>query len=555
MKVMAILLDTRSIQRYIFSGNQLKTNIGASYLVDRLFEVELVENVLVEKNYIKAADKNLWKSQDTIRMTEDEKLACEVAYIGGGNALILINPSLFDDVEAKATEIVQIFTRNLLTTHSGLRIGVAIGELNLAEGKFQDSLDDLYKQLKTNQNLYFPQVTIPYTGLTLSCDYSGEVADNKYTLPNDDKKEQRYVSSEFLAKWKAADEANKVLKETFAEILEDKYTFPTEIEKLGQIETQDYIGVVHIDGNNMGVRFGACKELKERKKLSNQVAKKVKQSFAKLLKGIVAEYSVYQQSKDKNTQKNLFNLKNDILPIRPLILGGDDVTFVCAGRMAVEYAKRFIEYMREQNEGADEIAVECCAGVTIVPTSYPFFRAYQLAEQLCGEAKQKSRKVDSSWLDFAILHGEQAPTLSQIREQEYTGAIGKAGAMHFGPYKIGDKEDKYSIDKLLDAVEQMRKMPNNKVKEMRYVLSKGAHDIRHFITLLKQNTDDKGNCTYDKLPQIEGWEKYHEHLWYSMRDGKDYCENSQTPYIDVIELMDFVLPKKGAGTDENTSEN
>ena len=30
MRYKAILFDTRSIQSYIFSGNQLKTNIGAS---------------------------------------------------------------------------------------------------------------------------------------------------------------------------------------------------------------------------------------------------------------------------------------------------------------------------------------------------------------------------------------------------------------------------------------------------------------------------------------------------------------------------------------------
>ena len=41
----AILFDTRSIQQYIFSGNQLKTNIGASYLVEHLFSDALVRAV------------------------------------------------------------------------------------------------------------------------------------------------------------------------------------------------------------------------------------------------------------------------------------------------------------------------------------------------------------------------------------------------------------------------------------------------------------------------------------------------------------------------------
>ena len=36
-KFNALICDTRSIQNYIYSGNLLRTNIGASYIVDRNF--------------------------------------------------------------------------------------------------------------------------------------------------------------------------------------------------------------------------------------------------------------------------------------------------------------------------------------------------------------------------------------------------------------------------------------------------------------------------------------------------------------------------------------
>ena len=45
MQYKAILFDTRSIQKYIFSSNQLKTNIGASYLVEAVFEEILLPAV------------------------------------------------------------------------------------------------------------------------------------------------------------------------------------------------------------------------------------------------------------------------------------------------------------------------------------------------------------------------------------------------------------------------------------------------------------------------------------------------------------------------------
>ncbi|WP_296822761.1 hypothetical protein [uncultured Megasphaera sp.] len=62
----AILFDTRSIQRYIFSGNTLKTNIGASYLVDHIFEDILLGDILSEENRkrydIESVDFDSWKS-------------------------------------------------------------------------------------------------------------------------------------------------------------------------------------------------------------------------------------------------------------------------------------------------------------------------------------------------------------------------------------------------------------------------------------------------------------------------------------------------------------
>lgn len=43
IELKALMFDTQSIQRYIFSGNRLRTNIGASYIVAKIFEEDLIE--------------------------------------------------------------------------------------------------------------------------------------------------------------------------------------------------------------------------------------------------------------------------------------------------------------------------------------------------------------------------------------------------------------------------------------------------------------------------------------------------------------------------------
>ena len=208
----AILFDTRSIQKYIFSSNQLKTNIGASFLVEKAFAHELVD-VLRGLFGEEEVDAATWRNVDSPNWTE-MKGKCRIGYIGGGNALVLFREGTSDE---ELVRVVQDFTRRLLWKCPGLRIGAARGELVLDEsgayrvsrvaredGKTEevDDLTHLVHKLKAQQNLFFPAVSLPYTGLTLSCEASAETA-NAYDV-DDVKKESRFLSWEVKRKLQAA---------------------------------------------------------------------------------------------------------------------------------------------------------------------------------------------------------------------------------------------------------------------------------------------------------------------------------------------------------------
>lgn len=516
----AILFDTRSIQRYIFSGNKLKTNVGASFIVERLFQQVLIDGIL-RRRFGNDLDAESWKAEK--KNITQLPAKCYVAYLGGGNALILFAA----EEEDQRKEVVKEFTQKLLCLYPGLQTGAALGELELDTGEkpnaFKDTLNLLYQTLKKNQNTVYPKVNVPYTGLTLACDISGEAADfyDDVHLIVREKESPRFFSQGIKAKTEAAVEANSFLRKEFANHI-GNHEFPMELENLGQKEAENNIAIVHIDGNKMGIRFNKCRNLAERSQLSQKIKEKTKAAFASLLDSICEEYAQYKD--DLKLEKG----NTSYLPIRPLILGGDDVTFVCNGKMALVYAKRFIETMRKDDyvEG-----INCCAGIAILPTSYPFFRGYELAEQACDEAKKKSRKQESSWLDFVILHGEQAPTLEQIRRQEYYGALGN---LHFGPYRIDDAGSRVHVQKLLDCIHGLNKLPRNKVKELRCVLQHGKHDAKRFLEQLQHDGL--------RLPSISGWEDYAAELWGIRKVGKESIY--QTPYIDAIEMMDYVVEAK-----------
>ena len=554
-KVGAILLDTRSIQKYVFSCNKLKTNVGASYLVDGIFN-DLMQNIILPRFNLKMPPLS-WDNYKVkeIQMIKDNTIKAEIVYIGGGNMLILINkfPKEEDNLKL-CRDIVSSWSLEILKKAPGLKTGAAIGMMNVSEDAFKNSLDDMYVQLKQNQNTVLPQVDLPYTGLTLECDISGKTAD---TFDWVDKK---WIAKEVKAKTDAYKYAAKKVRSEYKDILEkdgsrDKYDFAIELEKIGCKEGESYISVIHIDGNNMGVKFSKCKDSQERKKLSLKVVDIVQKAFRELIQSIIDEYDskAYDEALDK---RDLIDDKGKkLLPIRPIIIGGDDITFVCPARVGIEYAKRFIEAVNKQDFLNDEQyermsrevkeenksmklskTMSCCGGVAIVPLKYPFFRAYQLAEHLCSSAKTKSRQDDSSLIDFAILYGEMTPSLEQLCRYQY---VAPEGYLHYGPYYIKknsdeDIADKSSINDLLSLKDKLKtKVVSNKIKELRDVLTRDLHAQIRFL----ENCESVRDIIKEesKIKNIEAkafWQK---------KDGED---DLKTRYVDAIEIIDFTLPNK-----------
>lgn len=567
IKLQAILFDTRSIQKYIFASNRLKTNIGASFLVESAFSCELL-HVLRERFGEAEVDEATWREVESPDWTKMEQ-KCRIGYIGGGNALVLFCEETTDE---ELVEVIRAFTKRLLWKSPGLRTGAARGEIVLdadgsyrvtrvkrADGKEEaiDDLTHLVHKLKAQQNLFFPVVSLPYTGLTLSCEASAETA-NAYDV-DDVRQEKRFLSWEAKRKLLAARKKDGIIAPAEEELLDklrsvltpeilkceeppslcaaavrleelagalQKYAFPSEFEKLGQRETEDYMAIVHIDGNNMGEKFRDCNTLTKRKNMSLAVHRKTILAFCVLLGVIIGDYAALQDhlSLEEADDGKL------LLPIRPIVLGGDDMTFVCTAKYALSFTRTIMEAL-------NDLGIDICGGISILPTAYPFFRGYEIAEQLCGAAKSKMRAMreegNSCWLDFAILHGEQPPTLEQIRAQQYSG---KCGTMHFGPYRVdGDASNPSHIGNLTEAVRQFvqgeGRMPMNKIKELRAVLAAGRHEQEQFMAQYRRLIASGAKM---RLPEIAAWSPYRESLW----------QEGRTPYIDAIEMIDFYVPEE-----------
>ncbi|NUO83237.1 hypothetical protein HUU05_24455, partial [candidate division KSB1 bacterium] len=407
----AVLLDTVSIQNYIFQSNKLKENLGASHLVREIYRSYLVcaLSTITRRSYAEEySHLNDWKT--SIAEIPDCSKTVDVGYIGGGNAL------LFFQTESQAQKFIEAWTKLLLIHAPGLTTAVAYSRFSIAPAQFKENLKELFRQLEANKSRHCPITSLPRHGITAECARSG------ISVETYNKNIKAYVSANVNARIEAAAESKDEIENEYRAHLQGRYCFPDELDKLGGIEGEDsHIAIVHIDGNDIGQSFKAAENLGAIRRLSVDVDETTRSAFKAVVQTSTEKYGKIMDSLgfDDHSHPKLEGKK--ILPIRPIILGGDDVTFVCDGKLGIYFAKLFIEKFQETKINGESLTAS--AGVAIIKTKYPFYRGYWLAEELCASAKRK-RKMNSDWgnaslLDFHISLGGVAGSLKDIRQRFY----------------------------------------------------------------------------------------------------------------------------------------
>ncbi|GAB4263966.1 Cas10/Cmr2 second palm domain-containing protein [Thermincola ferriacetica] len=541
-RVTAVLLDTVSIQKYIFAGNMLRENLGASALVRSIYGKPLQD--ALEQTTGMGYNIEAWKKDpDRVLIKDDPSIPAEIGYVGGGNALLFFGGP---DSADRARAFVRNWTERLLETAPGLSTAVGLKEdFDFADIKGQ--MKQLHQNLAANKNKYFPVTTFVKHGITRDCPRSGGAAETVVrTWKPDGGVETEYVSWEFKAKLEK--EENDVSWDWLLPgELADRFCFTNELGELGQVEGESHIAVIHIDGNLMSQVFESCATLEEKRRLSLAVNDTAEEAFAAALQEIWADGGIHDLIFGENS---VFRIKPDTrgrkkLPVRPIILEGDDMTFVTEARLGLYLAEKVIacfttrgkENLRARNLSGKVLSAS--GGVAIVKTKYPFYRAYTLAEELCANAKKRARfSPDTSWLDFYIAYGSFSGELERIRKKHYY--IDGLGLLYFGPYQVGGNPDDeaHCMDNLRRGIAEFSKpdkWPRSKAKKIRELLFAGPDAVREYMA-------DTGIS----LPVVRG--KYNYHTidaagWGPAGAPHQAASYKATPYLDMLDLTDFYPPE------------
>jgi len=541
------VLDVTSIQGYIFGSNRVAENIGASQLVHNATTCWVRTSLPAGRHNLRDDSET---SIDPSRQLElGHSLDAEVILRGGGNILILFR------TEEIAKQSVGKLTRRLIEEAPGLELAAAHYEFvwdNKPIGGNEGVHRNLYQKL--NQAKQQRQRSAPMLGLgvTLECRSIGQPAVGFAPSQGSDDTTLRPASAEVLAKLAHREDAYCRFERIFKDVAAG-YTFRREFGALGGTEGEmSYIAVVHADGNGMGKRFeevvkAYAQPTQNRVCLNalRALSEAVDQAGQTALKATVRRLTERFESPDadqaiKNFLQSLQYERETgkpILPFRPIVYGGDDVTFVCDGRLGLALARIYLEEW-ELATAADATigAAHACAGVAVVKAHYPFVRAYELADALCAGAKHAIRAArrdnprldDATALDWHFATSGIGGTISQIREREYKGT---AGALHLRPVGLSpgllgprwyywDTFDKVTRTLQSDPCWRDRR---NKVKELREVLREGPLAVEQF----------RRAFTLRELPELDG---SRQNLQRTGWDG------SHCGYFDAIEALDFYLP-------------
>jgi hypothetical protein len=489
-----VLIETSGNQAYIFATNKLRENVGASELTYRV-GTQFVHDALSEsggpdvKRGSQAEVRLALRDGRSNPSIESGLFTAEVILAASGKALLLVAN------EERGRAIVRGVSRRVVELAPGIEApGVIGGDFDAGGKSIHDAIREAHRLLE-NARSAIPGPAQRHLRLPVvaDCLTSGLPAAGYAThgLPKEDHGPRSAVA---LAKQDAREHWHERVESICKQngVSRPLPDATTELEKLGC----DWVAVVHADGNGLGQVF-----LDFNKSLSPSFQDDPKTHS----RNYIDELRRFSLALEECTEQAFCDAltvlqpvgRRDILPIVPLVLGGDDLTVVCDGRQAMPFIREFIRAFEMQTRSDPTIrsvmtrvksqdCVTSCAGVAIVKPHFPFFSAYSLAEELLMSAKALAKQgaTPISAVDFHVLYDASAPDLDRIRKS-LTVDEGKT-RLFARPYAVSLNQGPPNrcVDDLLRRLKSIqvteddgrRLLPNSMLHELREGLFLGRHE-------------------------------------------------------------------------------
>lgn len=480
--------SVQGIQNFIFSTNKLKEIIGASEMIEHI-----CTDLFFKTANIKPEDRNIILSA-----------AGNIKYI-------------FESKE-NCQELVKVFPKTVMEYAPGITLSQAVVQIEGEE--YSKDLQTLENLLKAQRNKTPLTSELGFIGLERSR-RTGGVA-NSYN-------QNKALDKATINKLDAIENASLFKKMTGLTPKVSELSFDTEdITRSGK---NSWIAVIHADGNGIG-------------KIIQNKGSELTQS------GKFFEFSKALETATINAVKTAFEhvilAKHDSkfkYPIRPIILGGDDLTVIIRADLAFAFTQTFLKHFEEQSEKlfkplkleGFEHGLTACAGIAYIKNSYPLHYGLDLADQLCSDAKKmvkasntdgllidpKYNQMPKSALSFYKVQESFIDDFKTLKDR--TLITSDKLSYYAGPYLL--EQAKVLSDKLALIKKEVEK--NDKTK--------AVSKIRQIIS---ETYKDKSTAIF----MMERFKEVNNEFYNNLRLNEELNaikENTQSQLLDLVTLHSF----------------
>lgn len=275
-----------------------------------------------------------------------------------------------------------------------------------------------------------------------------------------------------------------------------EWTWATDLDELDH----SYVGVLHFDGNDLGNRVKWLAEQGRADQL-HEFSRQLAQSTMGAVQAAVA--ATLAPARRGGTGK---------IPGRPIVVGGDDVTFVVRGDLAIPFAHRLLEEFQSRNAKAVGGPLFASAGLALVHRHYPFRSAHDLAEELCKFAKDRFRGSGAegstpSSLAFYRLTSSSSGRWEEIRRRELSAhppasspRNSASGWLSLCPYQLDSLGAGPSIDGLVALAAALEMLPQGPVQEWVNLLRQDPlRALPHYNRFKTVQTQRGSAAAFEKL--------------------------------------------------------
>ena len=489
--------SVQGIQDFIFMTNKLREIVGASEIVK-----EICDDMFFEVSGID-------RDSDNLILAAAGNIKC-----------------IFEENQREKLEIVvKYFPKMVMEYAPGITISQAVIKF---ERETSQALKELEIALKVQRNISSMPLETGYMALNRARKTGGiyfKNGDEESTVKKSDKSDQIGMFKDLSG---------------FNEIKSGELSF--EMNHITDTGNNKWLAVVHADGNGLGniIQNIGNRLTDENKfhKFSQAIDSSTKAALQIAFKEVIL--------KDKGEYEKGKKSESYRYPIRPVLIGGDDVTLIIRADLALDFTTLFLKKFEEIskikfaefNFSELNYGLSACAGIAYIKESYPLHYALHLAEDLTKDAKKMVKKegmpksggnrsqMPLSSIAFHKVQDSFVENLEQMKKRTKFAEASKID-YDYGPYLIQKSESNPNIPYIGELNEKLKVLDCHKTDK-----SKGVSKLRQLVTE-SFNSRDKMDFMKNRMKTVN------EKFLNKLSESDIIREGNKSILLDLIQIHSF----------------